>query len=74
VSPSPAPPTVRRLLLGGAAGVVVGIAASVLEAPALGGPITVGSLALLAYAVHALGRTGTDPSRSSSRRRRRAPT
>lgn len=67
-------PNERRLdtlLIGAAAGVIAGIAASVLDAPGLGAPLTVGSLLALIYAVHAYGRSG--PDRQRHRRRRRSP-
>ncbi len=60
-----------RLMVGAAGGVAAGIAASVLDAPALGAPLTVGSLIALIYAVHAYGRSG--PDRHDRRRRRRSP-
>ena len=60
----------RSLLALAASGVAAGIALSVLKAPELSAPLTVGSLVTLIYAVHAFGRSGPDHARP--RRRRRA--
>lgn len=63
-----------RLLTWSATGAAVGIALSVLDLSILGAMLTVPSLLLLIYSVHALGRMGPDQGPPRRRRRRsRAP-
>lgn len=62
-------PQPRPLLVLAGSGVAAGIALGVLGLPEIAGPLTVGALIALIYAVHAFGRSG--PERRSARRRRR---